>query len=252
MIEILHPANDRPLSEAEVLDRLAKRYGTAVGPGMALLSKVGQRADSLTGQLPKPVQDGIFAATEKALGVAVRAADMSHRLLPREDVRLTRVVAAAMGAAGGVGGVGTALAELPLTTTLFLRSIQSAALSEGFDPKSESVRFDSVRIFASNGPLASEQADLTFMATRMALTGPTLQALAGKVAPRLAVVFGKKIAAQALPVMGAAAGASINALYANYYREMAHVHFGIRKLAIETDQPVEGLIAKLQDRLSVA
>jgi hypothetical protein len=33
---------------------------------------------------------------------------------------------------------------------------------------------------------------------------------------------------------------------------MAHVHFGIRKLAIETDQPVEGLIAKLQDRLSVA
>jgi uncharacterized protein (DUF697 family) len=76
--------------------------------------------------------------------------------------------------------------------------------------------------------------------------------LAGKVAPRLAVVFGKKIAAQALPVMGAAAGASINALYANYYREMAHVHFGIRKLAIETDQPVEGLIAKLQDRLSAA
>jgi len=144
------------------------------------------------------------------------------------------------------------LAELPLTTTLFLRSIQAAALSEGFDPKSESVRFDSVRIFASNGPLASEEADLTFMATRMALTGPTLQALACKVAPRLAVVFGKKIAAQALPVMGAAAGASINALYANYYREMAHVHFGIRKLAIETDQPVEGLIAKLQDRLSVA
>lgn len=249
MVDILHPDTGNVVTEAETLDQLASRYRDATGPGMAFLSKVGQRADALTGQLPQAVQDGLFQATEKALGVAVKAADLSHRVLPREEARLTRLVAAAMGAAGGVGGVGTALAELPFTTTLFLRSIQSAAKDEGFDPTSDSVRFDSVRIFASSGPLATEEADLAFMATRMALTGPTLQALAGKVAPRLAVVFGKKIAAQALPVMGAAAGASINALYANYYREMAHVHFGLRKLAIETDQPVETLIVKLQNRL---
>ncbi len=249
MVDILEPGSQNELSEVETLDQLAMRYGAATGPGMNFLNSVGQRADNLTGQLPRPVQESLFYATEKALGVAVRAADLSHRVLPMENARLTRVVAAAMGAAGGVGGFGTALAELPFTTTLFLRSIQSAAQAEGFDPKTESVRFDSVRIFASSGPLVSDEADLAFMATRMALTGPTLQALAGKVAPRLAVVFGKKIAAQALPVMGAAAGASINTLYANYYREMAHVHFGLRRLAIETDQSVEVLTEKLQSRL---
>ena len=250
MVDILEPRTGGQISEAEALDALAKRHIAATGPGMSFLNSVGQRADNLTGQLPKSVQESLYFATEKALGVAVRAADLSHRVLPKEDARLTRLVAAAMGAAGGVGGFGTALAELPLTTTLFLRSIQSAAKDEGFDPTADSVRFDSVRIFASSGPLVSDEADLAFMATRMALTGPTLQALAGKVAPRLAVVFGKKIAAQALPVMGAAAGASINTLYANYYREMAHVHFGVRRLAIETDQPIEVLTEKLQARLS--
>lgn len=252
MVEIIHPPERAGISEKEILDRLADRYELAVSPGISFLNKVGARADSLTDQLPENVKEGLFIATEKALGVAVRAADLSHKVLPKEDARLTRVVAAAMGAAGGVGGIGTALAELPLTTTLFLRTIQSVAQEEGFDPGAESVRFDSVRIFASNGPLVSEETDLAFMATRMAIGGPTLQALATQVAPKLAIVFGKKIAAQALPVMGAAAGASINTIYANYYRETAHVHFGLRRLAIETDQPMEELAAKLQRRVGQA
>ena len=62
-------------------------------------------------------------------------------------------------------------------------------------------------------------------------------------------MFGKKVAAQALPVMGAVAGASINSIYATYYREMAHVHFGLRKLAIETDQPIALLTQKLEARM---
>lgn len=250
MVEILSVTTDKPVSEAEALDALALHYRAAVGPGIVLLGRLGQQADGLIDQLPKGLQAGLFSATESALGVAIRAADLSQRVLPGQDARLTRLVAMAMGAAGGVGGVGTALTELPLTTTLFLRSIQSAARQQGFDPKADSVRFDSVRIFASNGPLAAGESDLAFLATRMALTGPTLQALATKVAPRLAVVFGKKIAAQALPIMGAAAGASINGVYANYYHNMALVHFGLRRLAIETDTPVETLTARLQDRLA--
>lgn len=249
MVEIITP-NRGHVSEAEALDVLADRYQSAVSPGISFLNSVGARADSLTDQLPENVKEGLYVATEKALGVAVRAADLSHKVLPREDARLTRVVAAAMGAVGGVGGIGTALAELPLTTTLFLRTIQSVAMDEGFDPRADSVRFDSVRIFASNGPLVSDETGLAFMATRMAVGGPTLQALATQVAPKLAIVFGKKIAAQALPVMGAAAGASINTIYANYYRETAHVHFGLRRLAIETDQPMELLADKLQQRVA--
>ncbi|MDG1431537.1 MAG: EcsC family protein [Paracoccaceae bacterium] len=249
MSEIIYPPESK-LNETVVLDRLAVRYRGATGPGMALMAKLGDHADGLAEYIPKSAQHGIHVATEKALHTAIRAADMSHKVLPSEDARLTRLVAAAMGAVGGVGGIGTALAELPLTTTLFLRSIQAAARQEGFDPKADNVRFDSVRIFASNGPLTSDETDLAFMAARMAVGGPTLQALATQVAPRLALVFGKKVAAQALPVLGAAAGASINTIYANYYREMAHVHFGLRRLAIETDQPIEQLTKKLEARVA--
>lgn len=249
MTEIIHPPETK-LNESETLDRLAMRYRGATGPSMALMTKLGEHADGLADYIPKGAQQGLYVATEKALHTAIRAADMSHRVLPSEDARLTRLVAAAMGAAGGVGGIGTALAELPLTTTLFLRSIQAAARQEGFDPKADNVRFDSVRIFASNGPLMSEESDLAFMAARMTISGPTVQALATQVAPRLALVFGKKVAAQAMPVLGAAAGASINTIYAKYYREMAHVHFGLRRLAIETDQSIEHLTKKLEARVA--
>ena len=59
-----------------------------------------------------------------------------------------------MGAAGGFGGLPTALAELPVTTAVLLRAIQGAAAAEGFDPASESVRFDCVEVFSAAGPLA--------------------------------------------------------------------------------------------------
>lgn len=249
MVEIIEPPQRRALDEGQELDRLAGRYQAATGPGLTLMNKLGEQADGLVDYIPKGAQEGLHMATEKALHGAIRAADLSHKILPKEDARLTKLVAAAMGAAGGVGGVGTALAELPITTTIFLRSIQDAAREEGFDPREQNVRFDSVRIFASNGPLAKEETDLAFMATRMAVAGPTLQALATKVAPRLALVFGKKIAAQAMPIMGAAAGASINTIYATYYREIAHVHFGLRRLAIETDQSIDDLTQKLQARV---
>ena len=34
-----------------------------------------------------------------------------------------------------------------------------------------------------------------------------------------------------MPILGAAAGAGTNYAFVDYYVEMAHVHFGLRKLA---------------------
>ena len=60
-----------------------------------------------------------------------------------------------------------------------------------------------------------------------------MQAVIAKIAPQLAVVLGQKLAAQAVPVLGAVAGAATNYAYTSYYQDMAHVHFGLRKLAID-------------------
>jgi len=84
---------------------------------------------------------------------------------------------------------------------------------------------------------------------RMALTGRAMNAVIARVAPRLALVMGQKLAAQAVPVLGAVAGAATNYAYTSYYQDMAHVHFGLRRLAIEADIPQEDLVARLRQKM---
>ena len=155
-----------------------------------------------------------------------------------------------MGAVGGIGGLPTALAELPVTTTLLLRVIQGVAVEHGFDASSENVKFDCIRVFSAAGPLEEDDgADLGFISARITLTGATVQGLIAKVAPRLATVLGQKLAAQTVPVLGAVAGAATNYAYTSYYQEMAHVHFGLRRLAIEADVPLDDLVERLRQRV---
>ncbi|MDF1855419.1 EcsC family protein [Pseudooceanicola sp.] len=241
-----------PLADeiAQELDLLALRYRRAGGVGMQVLNLVGGSAESLIDKLPLEVRGGLDRATEAALNAAMRAAQGSRGVLADQPGWLNVAVSTAMGAAGGFGGLPSALAELPVTTTVLLRSIQGVAAEHGFDPAAQNVQFDCIRVFASAGPLgAGEGADLAFLTTRMALTGSTLQALIAKVAPRLALVLGQKLAAQTVPVLGAVAGAATNYAYTSYYQEMAHVHFGLRKLAIEADLSDAELIGQLRLRV---
>jgi hypothetical protein len=238
--------------EAE-LDALAKRYKTAGGLGISVLNLVGGSADSLLKTLPEGVRGNLEAATITALTQAMKAATSSRNVVPDQKSWLNQTVSAAMGAAGGAGGLPTALAELPVTTTLLLRVIQGVAVEHGFDPASENVQFDCVQVFAAAGPLADDDgADLGFLAARVTLTGKAMQSVIAKVAPRLAVVMGQKLAAQAVPVLGAVAGAATNYAYTSYYEDMAHIHFGLRKLAIEADVPHAELLARLNERMRKA
>lgn len=233
----------------EELDLLAKRYGAAGGVGIDLLNLLGAQADGLVEGLPRPVRDRLEGATETALGQAMKAAHRSRRLVgPGQPTWLQNAVATSMGAAGGIGGVGTALAEIPLTTTVLLRTIQDVAEELDFDPTSENVQFDCIQVFAAAGPLShDDNADLGFLGARMALSSGGMQRLMTWVAPRLAAVFGQKLAAQAVPVLGAAAGAATNYAFITYYREMAHVHFGLRRLAIDADIDHPELLERFRD-----
>ncbi len=235
--------------EAE-LDALAERYRRAGGGAINLLNVIGGRAEGLLDRLPQAAQSGLQDATRRALEQALKAAQSSRDVVPDQKSWLNTTVGAAMGAVGGVGGLPTALAELPVTTTLLLRIIQGVAVEYDFDPNSESVQFDCIEVFASAGPLADDDgADLGFLSARVTLTGAALQGIIARVAPRLATVLGQKLAAQTVPVLGAVAGAATNYAYTNYYQEMAHVHFGLRKLAIDADVPVETLAAQLRARM---
>ncbi|MEP3685507.1 MAG: EcsC family protein [Sulfitobacter dubius] len=232
------------------LDEIARRYKQAGGVGIHVLNLIGGSADGLIDRLPGAVRRNLEGATMKALGHAMQAAHSSRSYVKDQQGWLNQAVSTAMGAAGGAGGLPTALAELPVTTTLLLRVIQGVAAEHGFDPSAENVQFDCVHVFTAAGPLADDDsADLGFLTVRMALTGRAMNAVIARVAPRLALVLGQKLAAQAVPVLGAVAGAATNYAYTSYYQDMAHVHFGLRKLAIEADIPQEELVARLRKKM---
>jgi len=235
------------------LGEIAKRYKQAGGVGINVLNLIGGQADNLIERLPSGVRRNLEGATVSALNHAMKAAHSSRRYVGDQKSWLNQAASAAMGAAGGAGGLPTALAELPVTTTLLLRVIQGVAVEHGFDPDAENVQFDCVHVFSAAGPLSGDDgADLGFLSARMALSGRAMQAVIAKVAPRLAVVMGQKLAAQAVPVLGAVAGAATNYAYTSYYQDMAHVHFGLRRLAIEGDIPSDQLLERLRDKMGRA
>ena len=225
---------------------LGARYRAAGGAGMRVLNAIGGQADGLLDRLPAPMRAGLTEATVAALHQAVRVADGSRVWVPDQKAWVNQTFGMGLGAAGGFGGLPSAFAELPVTTTFLLRVIQGVAAEEGFDPREEGVRFDCVQVFASAGPLAhDDDADLGFLATRIALHGAALNGIIARVAPRLATVLGQKLAAQTVPILGAVAGATTNLVYTRYYTEMAHVHFGLRRLAGDSGVAQDDLLVRL-------
>ena len=245
---------DAPISAAEIeaeLDVLAARYKGAGSLVIDLLNFVGGQADDLIERLPQPVRDGLSSQTERALGLALEAAARSRTTLGDGPNWLSKALATGLGAAGGLGGLPSALAELPVTTTVLLRAIQSIAQEHGFDTTEDGVKYDCIQVFAVAGPLDGDDgSDLAFLSTRVLVNGTALKTLIARVAPRFGVVLGQKLAAQTVPVLGAAAGAATNYAYMSFYQDMAHVHFGLRRLAIKADADMADMTERLRLKLA--
>lgn len=216
---------------AAEIDRLALRFRRANGPVMAAMNRLGGAVEDRLALLPAELRQRIEAATRVGLerGYGLAAAG---RHAPDLGPRGPMALAVLTGAAGGAGGLATSLAELPLTVTVMLHTIRRAAAAEGFDPDAAAIRLEALRVFAAGSPLASDDGvNSAFLGARIAVTGPALQRLLAAAAPRLAAVLGQKLMAQAVPVLGAVAGAGLNAAFIGYYREIAHVRFGLLRLA---------------------
>ncbi|MFO6464588.1 EcsC family protein [Jannaschia sp. KMU-145] len=239
-----------PLDREAELDRLAAAMRGASGVGLQLLSLIGTQAESMIDMLPQSVRSGLEKATAAALEQSFSAAAASRGRIADGSDWLTRAITVGTGAAGGFGGLPSALAELPVTTTLILRAIQSIADEHGFDPARPEIRAACLRVFAAAGPLDDDDGtDLSFLTMRLTVTGSAIHGLIAKVAPRLAIPLGQKLAAQAVPVIGAAAGAATNYIYTSYYQEVARVQFGLMRLAESTGEDMDVLTAELRVRL---
>ena len=242
---VLPPITD-PTVHAQI-DRLARRYLDAGGLGMEIMAMIGNSAEGLIDRLPVFLHKRLDSVTRAALARAFTAASRSRRVVRDRGDWFNRVASTVSGAAGGAGGLAGALVELPFSITLLLRAMLDIAAEHGLDPDSEEVRMECLRIFANAGPMAEDDgAEWGLLAARLSITGQTVQGLISKVAPKLSISLGQKMAVQAAPVFGAVVGASINYTFARFYQEIARIHFGIMRLSRETGIPQEALTEALR------
>lgn len=214
---------------------LARRQHKAASVLMQIVTFAGGQVEDVLKSLPEKTRAQIVEAARVALTRSYDLAERSRGAPVRGDTA-HRIMATVSGAIGGLGGLPTALAELPVATTLIFRAVQGVAEAHGEDPTGPETRAECLRVFGSGGPGTQDDGiDTSFVGARMALTGPAVHRLIATVAPRFAAVLGQKLAAKAVPVIGAAAGAGANYAFTDYYVEIAHVHFGLRRLCREYD-----------------
>jgi EcsC protein family len=219
------------VSEAQFdIASLAARYRRANGPLMALMNRIGGGVEAQMAALPAPVREQIGRATEGALQVAFGLAAQGARA-PDMGPQGPLIAVMATGAAGGFGGLPTAIAELPVTVTVILHAIRAAAVEAGYDPEDPAIRAECLQIFGAGSPLESDDGvNAGLVSARLAVSGSTVAQILATVAPRLATALGQKVIAQAVPVIGAATGAALNAAYLRYYREIARIRFALLRL----------------------
>lgn len=212
---------------------------------------LGKPIEKGLGALPAGAGEMIAKATQRSLDAALTFAVASMDDRRRDSVDWGHKLAVALtGVAGGMFGLPALAVELPLSTTIMLRSIADIARSEGELIKTAETKLACLEVFALGGPQESDDAtESAYFAVRLALAKTLAEAaehLAGRgitgtgvpvvvrfvsqVAVRFGVPVSEKVVAQALPVVGAAGGALVNTMFIDHFQDMARGHFTVRRL----------------------
>src|ERR1700761_1267641 len=234
-------------------DALRLTVGFLEHPSLAgrLTNMVGKPVELIGYALPSFASKAITSATSKGLEAALKVALRTFPSSPRSNSRLFhRALATASGAAGGSFGLAALPVELPGSTVIMLRSIADIARSEGEDLSDPEVGLSCVEVFALGGRAGSADASESgyfavrgvlaktvteaarFVAERGVLKegAPLLLKFLTQVAARFGVVVTQKVAAQALPVVGALGGAAVNYAFIEHFQDVARGHFTVRRL----------------------
>lgn len=201
--------------------------------------------------IPPQFQEAASDAARTALSAAMKVALSSLRSPPRADTaRLHRRLAALCGGVGGAVGLACLPLELPVSTTIMLRSIADIARHEGEDIGDPRVGLACLEVFALGGHAAegnvmeggylairgllaksvSDAVRYTLASGAANQSAPALARLLGLIAGRFGLVVSQKAAAQAVPLIGAISGAAINVAFTEHFQTLARGHFAVRRL----------------------
>ncbi|MEM7053283.1 MAG: EcsC family protein [Pseudomonadota bacterium] len=243
--DALHPDDFNELKQARILlenPGLVARISNLAG------RPIEKSIELLPGAVGEVVQNGTRRAVEKALDIAVGTLN-TGQASPAAN-RLHQLVATASGGVGGAFGLAALSLELPISTTIMLRSIADIARSEGEDLAHPEARLHCLQVLALGGRSGRDDGSETaYFAARAALartvseaaahiarkglaekSAPAIVRLISLIASRFSIVVSEKAAAQAVPVIGALGGAALNAIFIGHFQDMAYGHFVVRRL----------------------
>jgi hypothetical protein len=217
---------------------------------MRVANQLGRPIEGVMRYIPSAasgaVQNAVRAALERALEVAVE----SLARTPGAQDRLHRWLCGGAGAVSGFFGLPALAVELPVSTTLMLRSIAAIAREEGEDLAGAETRLACLEVFALGGASPSDDAaETAYFAVRAGLAqavreaaqafaerglaargAPAIVRLLSQIASRFGIVVSEKAALQAAPIIGAAGGAAVNVVFIDHFQKTARGHFIIRRL----------------------
>jgi hypothetical protein len=248
------------------------RFFEVPGTFTKVLSRLGSGVEGALAKLPEGVKASALKASRKAIETSLTLAvksiaptaekpEIFSIVEASEKSRVSRNAhSAAAALSGGVGGVFGPLAlaiELPVSTSLIMRSIASTARDYGFDLKDPAVLMECLFVFAIGGPSKTDDGmDSSYISSRLAMASllrnaasamlgmPSKQLLLSveqksapavvRVVAAISEAFGvrvsQKFVAQLAPVIGVVGGAGINLAFANFFGQAAEFHFGIKRL----------------------
>jgi hypothetical protein len=242
-----------PKLSSDELDDLRTAVRLLEGDSFAtrLTRLIGGQARALGQALPAAAKKAVALATDAALKTALRVAlrSLGKTSSAKARVRWHQAAAAATGALGGAFGIAATAVELPISTTILLRSIAEIAREHGETLDDPEAAFACLNVFglgadrtdgaersryyAARAQLAGGLSDVDFMLVKQGIAtelAPMLTRYLSQIAARFGVVVTEKLAAQALPVVGAVGGAAVNAAFAQHFQALARGHFLVRRL----------------------
>jgi hypothetical protein len=225
------------LENPDFAARLADYAGRPITRAMQLMPKTA------SDRINKVVETAIL----KSLNIAIRSIKPHSKRPPSH--RAASVLAGVSGGISGFFGIAALPIELPLTTTLMLRSIADIARHHGEDLSTLEARLACVEVFALGAPGTGRRADFGYYASRTLISrltadatgiflergvakvsAPVVSSLVTEIATRFGVIVTERSAASAVPVIGAVGGATVNVLFMNHFQRVARGHFAIRSL----------------------
>lgn len=217
-----------------------------------MMNSLGNPLEKGFQYLPEKWFGRVQQVTEKALKVALHFAlvTMDDKLQKPSSNTTHKILVGASGAVGGAFGLSALALELPVSTTIIIRSIADIARSEGENIQSIETKLACFEVFAFGGKSQYDDgAETGYFAIRAALNkavsdavkfiskrgiteqgSPILVRLIASIASRFGIVVSEKAAATAIPIVGAAGGAIINTIFIDHFQDMARGHFIVRRL----------------------